>query len=179
MATKVMMPLAEFDEIVEPDHLRQELDEGVLLTMTRPRAKHNRIWGTLYVQFALYFAKNPIGEAFPSDQMYTLGPDTKRAPDVSVVLKPRIVAGDQDLEGAPDIAIEVMSPHDSPTALHRKLKQYFAAGCRTAIVIYPDSREVEIWSPPGLPDVTLTTGDQLTLPLLPGFTLPVAALFAE
>ncbi len=110
MATKVLVPLAEFDQMVEADDVRQELDEGVLLTMTRPRATHNRIWGNLYFAFRTYLAANPIGEALPSDQMYILGPDTKRAPDVSVVLLPRLVAGDEDLVGAPDIAVEVMSP---------------------------------------------------------------------
>ena len=113
MAAKVMIPLAEFDQLVEPDDSRHELDEGTLLVMTRPRAKHNRIATRLLAKLYAYLLQNPIGEVFNSDQMYVLGPDTKRAPDVSVVLRPRRVAEDRDLEGAPDLAVEVMSPTDS------------------------------------------------------------------
>ncbi len=178
MATKVLLPLAEFDQLVEADDVRQELDEGVLLTMTRPRAAHNRVSGRFYRAFDRYLEQNPIGEVFLPDQMYILGPDTKRAPDVSVVLQPRVVADDEDLVGAPDIAVEVMSPHDSQPAIHRKLKQYFAAGCRSAIVVYPETREVELWIAPGIPDVTLSLEDTLTLELLPGFALPIAQLFS-
>ena len=38
MASKLMIPMAEFDELVEPDELRYELDEGELIVMTQQKS---------------------------------------------------------------------------------------------------------------------------------------------
>ncbi len=175
-----MIPMAEFDQLMEPDELRYELDEGELMVMTRPRTFHNDIAGNLFYSLKQYLKVRPIGKVLNSDQLYILGPAIKRAPDVSVVLKPRMVGRAEELDGAPDLAIEVVSPSDSHPALHRKLGQYFRAGCRVALVVYPDSSEIEIWIPPGGPDRVLAMDETLSLPdLLPDWCLPVSEVFRE
>ena len=180
MAGKVMIPMAEFDELVEPDELRYELDEGELIIMTRPRTFHNHIAGNFFLSLKLYLRKHPIGRVFNSDQLYQLGPSTKRAPDVSVVLVPRVVGRNEELNGAPDLAIEVISPSESHPAIHRKLAQYFGAGCQMALVVYPETSEIEIWRPPGTPDQVLGLTDTLSLPtLLPQWSMPLSEVFRE
>ena len=79
---------------------------------------------------------------------------------------------------APDIAAEVLSPSETPRTIHRKLKQYFAAGVKEVWLIDPDSREVEIWAGAALPDRAPAVGEALMSPLLPRFALPLADLFA-
>ena len=180
MASKVMIPMAEFDELVEPDELRYELDEGELIVMTRPQTFHNHIAGNFFMSLKLYLRNRPIGTVFNSDQLYQLGPSTKRAPDVSVVLKPRVLGRNEELNGAPDLAIEVISPSESHPAIHRKLTQYFRAGCQMALVVYPETNEIEIWRPPGAPGEVLGLADTLSLPtLLPEWSLPVSEAFRE
>ena len=180
MASKAMIPMAEFDELVEPDELRYELDEGELIVMTRPRTFHNEIAGNLFYSLKQYLRMRPIGTVFNSDQLYQLGPSTKRAPDVSVVLKPRVLGRNEELNGAPDLAIEVISPSESPPAIHRKLAQYFRAGCQMALVVYPETGEIEIWRSPGTPGEVLGMADTLSLPaLLPEWSLPVSEVFRE
>ena len=175
-----MIPMAAFDELVEPDELRYELDEGELVVMTRPRTFHNDIAGNLFYSLKHYLKGRPIGKVLNSDQLYRLAPTTKRAPDVSVVLKPRSVGRNEELDGAPDLAIEVLSPSESHPALHRKLSQYFQAGCQVALVAYPETSEIEIWLPPATPDRVLGLHDTLILPeLLPGWSLPVSEVFRE
>jgi len=61
--------------------------------------------------------------------------------------------------------------------IHRKLKQYFEAGVKEAWVIYPESREAEIWTGPALPDQNLSEAEPIVSALLPGFSLPLADLF--
>jgi len=46
----------------------------------------------------------------------------------------------------PDIAAEVLSASETPRMIHRKIKQYFAAGVKELWLIDPDSQEVEIWT---------------------------------
>ncbi len=77
----------------------------------------------------------------------------------------------------PDIAAEVLSPSETPRMIHRKLKQYFAAGVKEVWLIDPATREVEIWTSATLPDRALEVGDALTSALLPGFKLALAELF--
>jgi len=62
--------------------------------------------------------------------------------------------------------------------IHRKLKQYFEAGVKEVWVIDPESKEVEIWSGPGLP-AGLTVNDAITSVLLPNFNLPLQELFSK
>jgi len=62
--------------------------------------------------------------------------------------------------------------------IHRKLKQYFEAGVKEVCLIDPESREIEVWTGPSLPDHALSGEAVLESALLPGFTLPLADLFA-
>jgi len=61
----------------------------------------------------------------------------------------------------PDIAAEVLSPSETTRMIHRKLKQYFAAGVKEVWLIDPDSQEVEVWTGPALPDRALVAGKNL------------------
>jgi Uma2 family endonuclease len=74
--------------VEELEEFRYELDEGKLITMTRPRASRARIERKLVVALQTFLDGNPVGEVFAADILFVLGPTTKRAPDVSVVLSP-------------------------------------------------------------------------------------------
>lgn len=78
----------------------------------------------------------------------------------------------------PDLAVEVLSPTDSPAKIRRKMVSYLLVGV-TVWLVDPDAQTVEIFAPGkavlilGLAD-TLDGGD-----ILPGFSLPVADVFAR
>ncbi len=60
-------------------------------------------------------------------------------------------------------------PSDSVPQLMRKVKQYFAAGCNTVWIVYPDAREIHSLDASGS-DLILRDGDLMEAPeLLPGF----------
>ena len=179
-ATKTVLTAQEFDNYPFEEDKRYELDEGELIEMTRPAYKHNRVLKKLTVEMDLYFRKHQIGEVLISENLYALSPNTRRAPDVAVILGDRRA----ELQDAkvisiiPDIAAEVLSPSETPRMIHRKLKQYFAAGVQEVWLIDPDVKEIEIWKGPSLPDPVLAAGDVLTSALLAGFALPLEELFA-
>jgi Uma2 family endonuclease len=84
-----------------------------------------------------------------------------------------------DIPGAPDLAVEVLSPTDTVSAMRRTIRQYFAAGAQYVWVVYPDTREVEVWREAARPQVVLQETDFLEPPgLLPEFRLRVGALFS-
>ena len=179
-ATRTLLTAEEFDNYPFEEEKRYELDEGELIEMTRPAYRHNRVLAHLFFELTLYLRKNQIGEALLSENLYALSPNTRRSPDVAVILGDR----SNELKNAkvisviPDIAAEVLSPSETPRMIHRKIKQYFAAGVKELWLVDPDSQEVEIWTSAALPDHALKIGDRLTSSLLPAFELPLADLFA-
>jgi Uma2 family endonuclease len=178
-ATKTLLSAEEFDSYPFEEDKRYELDEGELIEMARPAYLHNRVLGILFVDLSNYFRKNRLGEALVSENLYALSPSTRRAPDVAVILGDRY----EELKNAtvipiiPDIAVEILSPSETPRMIHRKRKQYFEAGVKEVWLIHPEVREIEIWTGPGVSEV-LAAGDALTSTLLPGFELPLEDLFA-
>ena len=149
--------------------------------MVKPRYQpHNRIVMKITGALLAYLGKNPIGEVLTSDNLFVLGPNTKRIPDLSFMTTERVrqIQPDKDIEGAPDLAIEVLSPSDTVTAMRRKVKQYFAAGSRAVWLVYPESREIEIRNTAAGPSRVLSENDTLEAPeLLPGFSAKVASFF--
>ncbi len=79
----------------------------------------------------------------------------------------------------PDLAIEVISPSNSADAVHEKTREYFEADVRQVWVVYAKGNEVYVYSSPKQIQV-LQLGDELDGgDLLPGFRLPLAALFED
>lgn len=180
MGAKTLMSVEEFDRLEEPDELSYELDEGELVVMTKPRPLHNRIVERLYWELHRYLESHPVGEAFIFEYLFVLGPNTKRAPDVSFLRAERAkqIDPNADIPGAPDLAVEVLSPNDTVSAMRRKIRQYFAAGAQCVWVVYPETREVEVWRESARAQIVLQETDLLEAPdLLPDFSLRVGVLF--
>jgi Uma2 family endonuclease len=115
------------------------------------------------------------------DKVYTESgyrptPYTVRGPDVSFVRTSRVQDPDEYFNGAPDLAVEIVSPGDDASDLREKIKQYLDAGTSVVWVVYPRSRQIEIHTP----DKTgrsLGVEDTLEAPaLLPGCQLSVRAI---
>ena len=181
MNAKTLMSVEEFDRLAEPDELSYELDEGELVVMTKPRPLHNRIAERLFRALDRYLETYPVGEVFIFEYLFVLGPTIKRAPDVSFLRSERAQRIDPnvDIPGAPDLAVEGLSPNDTgiwhaaqdSPVLRRRIAQY-------VWIVYPETREVEVWKQPSQPQKVLQQTDVLEDPdLLPGFALRVGALF--
>lgn len=181
MSAKTLMSVEDFDRLEEPDELSYELDEGELVVTTKPRPLHNRIVAKLDFEIRTYLKSHPIGEAFNTDSLFVLGPSTKRAADVSFIRAERAkqIDPNTDIPGAPDLATEVLSPNDTASQVRRKVRQYLTAGAQCVWVVYPETREVELWREPARPQVILQHADLLEAPdLLPGFAVRIGDLFA-
>jgi Uma2 family endonuclease len=174
MSAKTLISVEEFDRL-EEEEFRYELDEGELITMTRPGTDHGRIQRRLLIVLQTYLDDRGGGEAFGPDILFVLGTNTKRAPDVSVVF--RAIGSVKEITGAPDIAAEILSPSNTKKEMRRKVSQFFATGCKLAWIIDPKTRTVEVWDSASSPSRVLRESDSLETPLLPGFTYPVAKLF--
>ena len=78
----------------------------------------------------------------------------------------------------PDLVIEVASSSDRPAELRRKAEMWLEVGVRLAWVVLPAQRVIEVYRP-NQPVATLDETAQLDGgDVVPGFTTPVAAIFA-
>src|SRR5438067_5498286 len=134
MATKTLMSLEEFDALPD-DGFKHELNRGELVTMTFPIFGHNRVIRQIYDILSAFLRSNPLGEILWTDSGFLLSepgePPTLRGPDLAYVPRERsarIANSTKRAQGAPELAIEVVSPSDRPGELLEKVAQYLAAG---------------------------------------------------
>jgi Uma2 family endonuclease len=98
-------------------------------------------------------------------------PDVVRAPDIVFVAAGRLgPKGDEGFfEGPPDLAVEVVSPHDRISEIQQKIREYLAAGTRLVWLVDAQSQTVTAYRPSG--DAHLYGGNHQVSgeDLLPGF----------
>jgi Uma2 family endonuclease len=179
-STKTLLTAEEFDNYPFEEDKRYELDEGELIEMTRPAYRHNEVLKNLQFSLETYLRQSRVGVLLISENLFALSALTRRAPDAAIILGDRRaeLRNAKVIHIIPEIVIEVLSPSERPAGIHRKLKQYFAAGVKEAWLIDPEAREAEIWTGLTLPEHAFTEADVLVSALLPGFALPLAELFA-
>ena len=79
-------------------------------------------------------------------------------------------------QGPPVLAVEIVSPHNTDGELSDKVDLLLACGCKVVWIVHPKSQTVLIHRP-GVPVQALDSTDTLTAVELPGFSVPIAALF--
>ncbi len=156
-----------------------ELVDGEVVELAPLNDEHGEIASNVDTAFNIYSRLRGIGRA-RVETGYTLrsGPDVVRLPDVSFVLQPRVEGRGQGFpSGAPDIAVEVVSPSDAAADVARKVAEYLAAGSQRVWVVYPSVRQVFIHRADG--SVHSYGGDNVITDeeLLPGFSLPLSEIF--
>jgi Uma2 family endonuclease len=177
MGTTTETPLLtfeQFERMPEPDQPgKQELVEGELIEVPPPGSKHNRratkIFQALTAALAAAHARGEaaeLGEVF-IEMGYKLGIRNWLQPDISISHPGQ--SERKYLEGAPAIAIEVVSPDDRAADLDRKTDLYFKHGAREVWRLYQSTRRMMIHS--GSASQVRVEHEAVTTPLLPGFSL--------
>jgi Uma2 family endonuclease len=180
MSTKTLTTADELEQMPDDDSVRIELDEGELITMPPAGGDHAYFEIEIASLLRSFVKEHRFGRAYGADAGFRLSAGIVRSPDVAFVRTERLerVHRRGFMEGAPDLAVEIFSPTDNVRQLMRKVKQYFAAGCHTVWIVYPDQQEVNVLEASGA-DRLLKGGDLIEAPeLLPGFSVPVSEFFA-
>lgn len=167
-----------------PDSKRYELRQGELIQMSPANPKHGKITIRFGGRLADYVYANDLGEVLGGDPGFTLqrGPDTVRAPDIAFIRKDRVPPGglteDGFWDGAPDLAVEIVSPGDSARDIREKIDEYLAAGGRLVWVMYPRTRRVTVHRANGTVSELSADDTLVGEDVVPGFSWPVAEVFA-
>lgn len=166
-----------------PDHTyRYALVDGELRRMTPAGFRHGALVVNVTVPLAVHVKARGLGVVCGAETGFVLkrDPDTVLAPDVAFVRRVRIPVSGQPAafwDGAPDLAVEVVSPSDTRREVAEKVAAWLAAGSRAVWVVSARDASLTIHEPGRAPR-RLTGKDTLDgEPLLPGFHLPVASVF--
>jgi Uma2 family endonuclease len=164
------------------DHMRHELVRGELRTMAPAGGEHGFIGMQLSAQLAIYVRRHKLGVVVGAETGFVLthNPDTVRAPDAAFISQMRIPTTGIPKKfwpGAPDLAVEVVSPSDKLREVEEKVDDWLAAGTAMVWVINPKRRRVTVYRPPR--SVTILTADEQLdgQDIVPGFHCPVGELF--
>jgi len=150
--------------------------------MTPAGFEHGRIVVNITVPLATHVKQKKLGVVSGAETGFQIGhdPDTVRAPDVAFIRAERVPPTPTlgFFQGAPDLAVEVLSPNDRAGDLLAKVHDWLAGGCCAVWVVDPGARTVSVYRSQGQL-VVWNVSDELTGDdIVPGFALPVAEIFA-
>jgi len=166
------------------DGFRYELVRGELIQMPPAGEEPGSIVVRLSWRLAQYVETNHLGIVLAAETGFQLeqDPNTVRAADVAFVRRERVeqtgvLKGYRP--GAPDLAVEVISPHDSYSKVKEKALKWLDAGAKMVVIVDPSEQDVTLYR--SREDVRVLTKNE-TLDggdVVPGWTMPVKELFVQ
>jgi Uma2 family endonuclease len=158
-----------------------ELIHGEVINRGNSGMAHGYVACLITIQLGGYIKAQKLGAVCDSSTAFTLKNGNKRSPDFSFVHRDRL----QGLrypprgffQGAPDLAVEILSPGNTVEEIHTKIVEYFDNGTQIVWVIHPDEKYVLVYHSVE-PDRFLRSDDRLDgEDLIPGFSMAIADLF--
>lgn len=169
-------------EAMPEDGNRYEIIEGELYVSTSPTLLHQRVLLRILTVLAAYLEKHPVGEIVPGPGV-VFSEYSAVIPDAVFLSHERSaeIATGARVMGAPDLAIEILSPGKENARRDRQVKRqlYSQYGVREYWVLHPEVSLIEVYH---LRETqlelvaTLRETDLLESPLLPGFSVSVRNL---
>ena len=167
------------------DGKRHEIIDGEHYVTPSPNTKHQRIVTRLTAALVHCLEQHPIGEVFVAPLDVVFSDLDVVEPDLLYISRERAsVLTEQNVRGAPDLAVEILSPSTRKTDEVTKRKLYERFGVGEYWVVDPELETIKVYRRVGeaferVSELGAESGDELTTPLLPDFSVTVAELFAS
>jgi Uma2 family endonuclease len=141
-----LLTFEQFEQLPEQEGITYELDEGELLMEPSPALRHNLIRQRIAMHLMQFVESHGLGVVV-EEMDFRLGQDTVRNPDVAFITAEHLKKIDLDrspVDGAPALAIEVISPSNLAQDTAKKVQQYLSAGSQAVWLVYPALLLLEI-----------------------------------
>ncbi|HYL05254.1 MAG TPA: Uma2 family endonuclease [Thermoanaerobaculia bacterium] len=187
-SSKVRLTYQDLRQLPD-DNLRHELIDGEHYVTPAPRTRHQRISGNLHFRIAAYLEKRPLGRVYYAPLDVVFNEYNCVEPDLLYISHERgaRLMTEDNLEGAPDLAIEILSPSTSHRDQGIKHRLYERFEVPEYWIVDPEKEMVRIYR---LEDGRLQLAEEVTrqastsapaptlsTPLLPGLAIPLDKIF--
>jgi Uma2 family endonuclease len=186
-ATATATPKLTYRDFVKfpDDGKRHELIDGVHYVSPSPIPKHQRILGNLHFLVRLHLEEHPQGRLFfaPCDVIFTMFDIV--VPDLLFIREARAaILTEKNIQGAPDLVVEIASPGTRRRDEGVKLALYDRAGVEEYWFLDPSAETVRVYRrrAKGLErvrELAADSDDTLASPLLPGMSIPLVRIFQK
>lgn len=184
MATPAKLTFAEFIKLQgdADETVRYELDEREPISTPSPTPWHQVVCFRLRRTLAAFVETNGLGMVI-GEVDFRLSANTVRKPDIAVVGKQQLERLDlhrTPIQGAPLLAVEIISPSNFAQDTFKKIRQYLGAGSDAVWLVYPDLKTIEIHDREGTREISGRDvyEERRLFPKLT-FSLSLTALFDE
>lgn len=173
------------DYLLFPDDgLRHEILDGEHYVSLAPSPRHQIVSGNLYFLLRTYLGRHPLGLILYAPVDVILSPHDVAQPDLVFVSRERMkVFTEKNIQGAPDLAVEILSKSTRQRDEGIKLKRYERLGVREYWIFDPDRNTARVFRRRAgrlvlTAELTAEAGDILTSPLFPELGIALAEVFA-
>ena len=131
--------------LLPDDGKRYEILDGDLCVTPSPVTRHQLIVGRFHHHLMAYLEAHPVGTVFTAPYDVVLSDTDIVEPDLLLVLHTgRAVITERNVQGPPDIILEVLSPGTAARDRGLKRKRYERFGVREYWLIDPDDNILEM-----------------------------------
>jgi Uma2 family endonuclease len=185
MATKVRLTADDLWRMPDDD-IRRELVNGEIVEMPPANVVHGYYVLRLGRLLEEHVRESKSGIVVAGDVGFRLAlpndPERVRAPDVCFISSQRLHNegfSEKFFPGAPDLAVEILSPSESSSEIQQKVRDYLEAGSRLVWLVSPRSKTVAVFRADGSAQF-LNEKDTLTgEPVLPGLSISLGEFFSD
>ncbi|OGA53565.1 MAG: hypothetical protein A3G25_18980 [Betaproteobacteria bacterium RIFCSPLOWO2_12_FULL_63_13] len=165
------------------DGKRHEVIDGEHYVTPSPSLRHQTIVGNLFLALGNYLENHPIGRVWVAPLDVVLTKFDVVEPDLVYVSRERAsVLTRHNIQGAPDLAVEILSPGTRKTDEVTKRRAYERCGVGEYWVVDPELDLVKVYRLKEgrferIAECSSESDDVLTTPLLPELRIPLRELF--
>lgn len=169
------------DYLKTPEDKRYELINGELIMTPSPVPNHQRISGKLEFILRKFITENNLGEVFDAPCDVYLDNENVVQSDIVFIFKERLnIIGKKNIQGAPDLVIEIISENSVYRDMVQKKRLYARFNVKEYWIVIPEEEEIEVYI---LKDntyqlyQTYDKADTLESPALKGLTVVLKEIF--
>jgi len=167
--------------LLPEDGKRYEVIEGDLYMTPAPLTRHQFIVGRIHHLIMSYFENQGSGTVLVAPCDVLLSDTDIMQPDLTVVLPGGLATiTEKNIQGPPDVVVEVLSPSTAKRDRELKRKRYEHFGVREYWLVDPSTSSLEILrlqKGQFMKQVSVNSPDQCSTDLLPGLIIDLSWVF--
>ena len=183
--TAKLLTAEEYYRLPREQTAGTELVRGVIVPIRGEQMpaghEHGDIAANILSDINLFVRKNKLGKTYIAETGFILSrnPDIVRAPDAAFVSNTKLPQEKRTgfFVGAPDLAVEVISPSETFEKVDNKIEDYLNAGVREVWIVRPRTRTITVYK--SLKQIKTFSDENIldNSDVLPDFSLQISSIF--